>query len=216
MTRGPFITLEGLDGSGKTSQVPRIAEWLRARGLVPLVVREPGGTPVGEALRSLVLEDPRGKGMAPLAEALLMLAARAELVERVIRPALAYGHAVVCDRFADSTIAYQGHGLGLDVRWLEAANRCVCGEAWPDLTLLFDVPPAEARRRAAAVDRIGGRDAAFAERVRQGYLAVAAAEPQRVRVIDATCPSAEVWTQVEAALDAFWAAWSRREGGGAQ
>ncbi len=197
-----------------TSQLPRIAEWFRARGGPPVVVREPGGTPLGEALRRLLLDDPRGRGMGALAEALLMVAARAELVAKVIRPALARGHPVVCDRFADSTMAYQGYGLGVDLDFLEAANRLACGGLQPDLTLVFDLPVEAARRRGdGAADRIGGRGAEFAERVRQGYLHIAAAAPERVRVVDAAAPPAAVWRQVESHLEAWWAARAGADGG---
>lgn len=215
MARPPFVTLEGIDGSGKTSQLPRIAEWFRSRGTTPVVVREPGATLLGEALRSLVLDDPRGQGMAALTEALLMLAARAELVDKVIRPALAHGQPVICDRFADSTLAYQGYGLGVDLDWLAAANRRICGDVWPDLTLLFDLPPAQAavRNATSRADRIGNRGGDFGVRVRQGFLAIAAAEPDRIRVIDAGAPPEDVWRQVEAHLESLWAARCAADGG---
>jgi dTMP kinase len=181
--RGVLITLEGIDGAGKTTQVRRLEATLAARGYRIVVTREPGGTPLGRELRRLLLE--RDLALTPDAELLLFLADRAEHVARVIKPALAAGAVVLCDRFSDSTLAYQGYGRRADVarlRELDAASRD--GVA-PDLTLLLDCPVAEgARRRRRALDRYQALDAAFQERVRDGFLALAAAAPERVRLID--------------------------------
>lgn len=182
-----LITFEGPEGGGKTSQVARLGAELRARGLDPLLTREPGGTALGERLRGLLL-DLSGSPMPPGAEALLFCAARQALVEQHIRPALAEGRVVLCDRFADATRAYQGHGRGLPMAGLEAIIAFATGGLAPDLTLLLDLPVERglARRRGAADwNRFDAGDLAFHERVRAGYLALAAAEPARWRRIDA-------------------------------
>lgn len=212
---GPFITLEGIDGSGKSSLLPRVAGWLAQRGCTPVVVREPGGTPLGEALRELLLVDPRGEGMSGVTEVLLMTAARAELVRRVLRPALARGAAVVCDRFADSTVAYQGYGRGLDPAWIAELQEAACEGMRPDLTLLLDLPVevAWARLGPQRLHRIGGEGLAFLVRVRQGYLALAAAAPERIKVLDASQDPQRVWQQVAAVLEAFWARRGEAAGG---
>lgn len=212
---GPaLITLEGVDGSGKSSQVGRIVEWLRRRGAVAVVVREPGGTPLGEALREVLLHDPRGRGMEAATETLLMAAARSELVRKVIAPALRRGLIVVSDRFADSTVAYQGYGRGLDPAWIAAVHGEVLAGVRPDLTLLFDLPPEQAlaRLQAGSDDHIEGRGLDFLRRVRQGYLALAAGEPERFCVIDAGAAPEAVWEQVETCLAAFFGRRRRAEG----
>jgi dTMP kinase len=184
--RGRFITLEGVDGAGKSTHVDFLAQRLAALGRQPLVTREPGGTPLAEKLRALVLTEP----MAPLAETLLMFAARADHVERVIRPALESGRWVLCDRFTDATVAYQGAGKGVSQELIQRLAQAVHPDLLPDRTLVFDCPFEVARRRLAAsgrrLDRFENEGAEFFNRVRQAYLARAAAEPNRVRIIDAT------------------------------
>ena len=195
--RGKFITLEGMDGAGKSSHVAWIAEWLRARGHRVLVTREPGGTPLGERLRTLVLNEP----MDLRTETLLVFAARQEhLVER-IRPALDAGEWVLSDRFTDATYAYQGGGRGLAQPVLEALEAWVHGDFQPDLTLYFDLPVEVARARLANLqsrrDRFEQEDAGFFERVRGAYLERARRHPQRIRVIDASRSLDEVKKSVE-------------------
>lgn len=197
--RGYFLTLEGIDGAGKSSFVGWIERRLRAKGVEVVVTREPGGTVVGESLRRLVLQ----AELDPLTEALLMFAARKEHLARVIVPALERGSWVLCDRFTDATFAYQGTGRGVDPEGLAKLEQWVQGELRPDCTILFDLPAAVARARSAGArppDRFEAEEEAFFERVRRGYLARAAAHPTRFRIIDAARPAPEVEAQL-AAID---------------
>lgn len=201
---GRFITLEGVDGAGKSTHISWLVETLRARGLEVLSTREPGGTPLGERLRELVLNQPMGLDT----ETLLMFAARSEHLQQVIAPALARGAWVVCDRYTDATYAYQGGGreLGADrvavlETWLQPALR-------PDLTWLFDVPLEVARARMAGerqLDRFEQEAESFFIRTREAYHARAAAEPQRIHLIDASVPLAEVRSALQADLQQFLA-----------
>lgn len=185
---GRFITLEGIEGAGKTTQHEVICAALAARGLSVVRTREPGGAPLAEQIRRLLL-DPEAHGMANDTELLLMFAARAEHLARTIRPALARGDWVVCDRFTDATYAYQGGGRGLDAVRIGQLEALVQGPLRPDLTLLLDLPAraglARARQRSAA-DRFESEALGFFERVREAYLERARAEPQRIRVVDAS------------------------------
>lgn len=188
MMQGRFITVEGLDGAGKSTQLAWIANWLTARGVALVQTREPGGTPLGEKLRELLLTE----NMHLETEALLMFAARNEHLVQVIQPALQRGQWVLSDRFSDASFAYQGGGRGLPLARLETLERWVQGEGasqlQPDLTLLFDVPLAVSQARIAngrALDRFEQEAAAFHERVRAAYLARAQAHPERIRVVDA-------------------------------
>jgi len=186
-TRGCFIVLEGPEGAGKSTQLPRLARRLTAAGHDLAMTREPGGTPHGERIRAVLL-DPAGEALDPVAEALLFAAARAELVRRVIGPALEAGRVVLSDRFTASTLAYQGYGRGLALPALEAVNALATGGCTPDAVLLLDLPAdlGLARRRGAGgLDRIDREALAFHERVAAGYRALAAADPARWRVIDA-------------------------------
>jgi dTMP kinase len=204
--RGRFITFEGIEGVGKSTQIAHAAEYLRRAGIELLVTREPGGTPLAEKLRALVLDPVHGP-VGPTEELLIMFAARASHVADVIRPALRRGRWVLCDRFTDATEAYQGGGRGVNPVHIRQLARVAHPRLAPDLTLVFDAPAevASARltRRATGQDRIESEDAGFFERVRKAYLAIAAREPERVRVIDATRPEAEVAASVALALGAL-------------
>jgi dTMP kinase len=203
--RGLFITLEGGEGAGKSLQAEALTRRLEARGLAVVGTREPGGTPLGERLRDVLLDlTQAGTPLTPLAETLLFAAARAELVAKVIAPALERGAAVVCDRFGDSTLAYQGYGRGVDLALIETLNEAACGRSRPQLTVLLDLPVDEGLARTGAegrADRFGREERAFHERVRQGYLALAAREPARWLIIDAAqAPDAvtdAIWARVE-------------------
>lgn len=183
--QGKFITFEGIDGAGKSSHIAGVAEFLRGQGRTVVTTREPGGTPLGEKLRALLLNEP----MHLETEALLMFAARREHLAQVIEPALARGEWVICDRFSDATYAYQGGGRGLDRHKLNTLEHWVHGHLQPDLTLVFDLPFSVARERIALqtreLDRFEQERADFHERVRQAYLERATAAPHRVKVIDA-------------------------------
>lgn len=184
--RGRFISFEGIDGAGKSTQHAWLVDHLRRQGKTVVATREPGGTPLGEKLRALLLAEP----MHLETEALLMFAARREHVAEVIEPALARGEWVVCDRFVDASFAYQGGGRGLDWEKLQQLSNWVLGELQPDLTLIFDAPVEIAQKRLHAAtanpDRFEQEQAAFFERVRATYLRIARENPQRVRLIDAT------------------------------
>jgi dTMP kinase len=191
--RGRFLTVEGIEGVGKSTQVPRLVRALTERGIACVLTREPGGTPLAEKIRELVLA-PGGEVLPDAAELLLMFAARSVHLENFIKPHLEAGTWVVCDRFTDATYAYQGAGRGFAFDSISQLERLVQGTMRPDLTLLLDVPVAagleRARRRnagagRAAADRFERERAEFFERVREGYLARAAAEPERIAVIDA-------------------------------
>ena len=210
---GLFVTFEGGEGSGKSTQIERLAARLRAAGHDPLVTREPGGTPLAEAVREVLL-DPAHRPVA-LAEALLMEAARADLVERVVRPALASGRIVVCDRYGDSTLAYQGGGRGLDLALLRALNAAATGGLTPDLTVLIDVDPGTglARRGAAgAPNRLDREPEEFHARVRARYRALAEAEPDRFRVLDGRESADRIETLVWEAVSECLAARAGRPG----
>jgi dTMP kinase len=202
-----FVSFEGGEGSGKSTQLGRLAARLRARGIEPLLTREPGGTPLAEGIRGLLLDPARRPGA--MAEVLLMEAARADLVEQVIGPALAAGRVVLCDRYDDSTLAYQGAGRGLDAGLLEALNRAVTGGRKPDLTLLYDVPPevglARRERDEGATNRLDREPPEFHVRVRARFLELAAAEPARWVVLDGTAAPDELerlgWAALEERLE---------------
>ncbi len=195
--KGKFITFEGIDGAGKSSHVEWLAEWLRAQGKIVHVTREPGGTELGEKLRTLLLNDP----MHLETETLLMFAARREHLARLIEPALARGEWVVCDRFSDATYAYQGGGRGLDRSKFLALEHWVHEHVQPDLTLLFDLPLDVARERIArasrVLDRFEQERADFHERVRQAYLERAHANPSRMCIIDASYSLEEIRVTLE-------------------
>ena len=205
--RGKFITFEGPEGGGKSTHVRELAEQLRAEGKTVLITREPGGTPLAEKIRGLLreeLDDPP----VTRSEVLLFLAARAQVVSQVIRPALARGEWVICDRFSDSTFAYQGYGRGIDVGLLKNFNDFATEGLVPDLTILLDVPPEVSSRRlaerqmatATAADRIEQAGAMFHRRLREGFLELAHAEPDRFVTIDSSGDRAEVSAAVLSAV----------------
>ncbi|WP_236207111.1 dTMP kinase [Pseudomonas tohonis] len=199
---GLFITLEGPEGAGKSTNRDFLAERLRSHGIDVLLTREPGGTPLAERIRELLLA-PSDEAMAADTELLLMFAARAQHIAGVIRPALARGQVVLCDRFTDATYAYQGGGRGLPVERIALLENFVQGELHPDLTLVFDLPVDVGLSRAAArgrLDRFEQEDRSFFEAVRQTYLQRAAAAPERYRVLDAAAPLADVQQTLEALL----------------
>lgn len=187
MSQGVFITFEGVEGCGKTTQVRMLTEWLRASGHDVVVTREPGGTPIAEAIRELLL-DPANKAFAPTAELLMYAAARAQHVAELIRPAIAAGKIVLCDRFADSTTAYQGAGRGLKPETVAALHSIATDGVWPHLTVVVDVPAevglSRAKGRNIPLNRLEQESLAFHQRVRAAFLALAEAEPERVKRVD--------------------------------
>jgi dTMP kinase len=229
--RGIFITFEGTEGSGKSTQIGLLAARLRTSGRTVRTLREPGGTPIGEEIRHLLKHSVVSHAMTPEAELLLLNASRAQLVREVIRPALASGEIVLCDRFYDSTIAYQGYGRGLDLGMVRSIIAAAVGQTRPDLTLVLTVPVelSEQRRRsrqqilaqtpalfpegveaasptieASRRDRIEEADRAFFERVEEGYREIIAADPKRVREIDATKKIQEVESEIWAEITRVW------------
>jgi dTMP kinase len=182
-----FITLEGPDGSGKSTQINPLADYLKDQGYSVLITREPGGTPIGDQIR-LILSDLKNTGMHPRSETLLFLAARAQLVEQIIRPHLKEGHVVLCDRYADSTMAYQGYGHQNDLEEIKTLLNFATGGLKPDLTLLLDMDVEEGLRRKAGGsewNRLDAYSLEFHQRVRQGYHSLAASEPERWVMIEA-------------------------------
>jgi dTMP kinase len=200
--RGGLITLEGIDGAGKSTHLPWVKECLERQGKRVWTTREPGGTPLGERLRELLLHEP----MTRVGEALLMFAGRREHCEREIWPRLDDGTWIVCDRFADATYAYQGGGHGVARETIAALERAALGDFRPDLTLLFDVPVAVARQRlddGRALDKFERERGEFFDRVRAAYLERARAEPARVRVVDATRSRDAVRAELENLIASF-------------
>ena len=208
--RGIFITLEGIDGTGKSTQFRLLVESLRRRGLPVSATREPGGTRTGEQVRGILLASKTGK-LAPLAELALIYAARAQHLDEVVRPALARGRIVVSDRYNDSSFAYQGYGRKLGVEIVGAFDRIVCGRTQPDLTIVLDLAPGVALQRAHGREarrksrhgRFEAQGLAFHQRVRRGYLAIAAREPRRVKVVKADRPAAVIQAEIRDLVDRF-------------
>jgi dTMP kinase len=212
VTRGKFITFEGLDGCGKSTQLEKLAAVLRAEGHEVVTTREPGGTGIGEQVRAVLLNS-RTLGLAPLAELALMFASRAQLLEEIVQPALAAGQHVLCDRYTDSSEAYQGAGRELGTNTVLAIHHIVCRNFWPDLTILMDSDPAasveRARRRntqsrgartAADENRFEQENRAFFNRVHQAYLAIAKREAKRVYTVDARRPIPVVHREIVTAV----------------
>jgi dTMP kinase len=195
-----FITFEGIDGAGKSTHIEAMLARLRAAGQTVVSTREPGGTPLAELIREQVLHAP----MDPLTEALLVFAARRDHLQRVIEPALAQGHTVLCDRFTDATFAYQGGGRGFDPKILSTLEGWVQQGLQPTLTFWFDLPAEMAAQRRAAVrapDRFEQQDVSFFERVRNGYLARMQATPERFARVDAAQSREQVWAQIVGVLE---------------
>lgn len=199
-TRGRFISLDGLDGSGKSSQIGRLADWLRSRGLAVTTCRDPGSTAVGDAIRAILL-DRHDLHLAPTAEMLLYMAARAQLVAEVVAPALARGEWVVSDRYLLANVVYQGHAGGLDPEEIRGVGSVATGGLAPDLVVVLDVDlETSARRLDRPLDKLETRGDGYRRRVREGYLAEAAREPGRTRVIDAAGNIEEVAAAIRAAV----------------
>jgi len=210
---GLFITLEGIEGSGKSTQIRHLAELLDRAGFRVLQTREPGGTATAEAIRHILLTPASHEPVTPQAEALLILAARCQHVTHLIRPALRRGTLVLCDRFSDSTFAYQGFARGLDLQWLRAANEGATGGLTPDLTLVLDLPVSVglARRRAdrGEQNRLDRETERFHRKVRRGFLALAAEEPGRMTIVNANRPAQKVQDELSAIV-LGWIARPRR------
>ncbi len=207
----PFITFEGIEGSGKTTQIKRLTERLRQQGYKVLQTREPGGCPIADQIRSILLH-PDNAAMVSRAELLLYAAARAQHIEQIVRPALQNGEIVICDRFTDATLAYQGKGRGLDCDLINQLNQLAAGDCRPGLTLLFDLPVAtglgrarqrETQQQDSSEGRFEREQLDFHQRIRDGYLAMANAEPQRFRIVDAAQPADLVSRQVTELVDSF-------------
>jgi dTMP kinase len=215
--RGLLITLEGIDGSGKSTQLRRLANWLRRLGYRPQLTREPGGTRVGEQIRQILLAS-RNSELGAMTELLLMYAARQQHLEEIVCPALRRGEVVLSDRFNDASFAYQGYGRQLGEAPVRFLDRFVCGSLQPDLTLLFDLPAHVALARTSKRDQRGGhrrfesQGLGFHERVRRGYLRIAQRQPERMRVIDAGGSVQEVQAQIREAVGAFLARCAGPEG----
>jgi len=207
---GVFITFEGIDGSGKTTQLARARDWLAGGGLEVVVAQEPGGTRIGSEIRRILL-DAANKELRPVPELLLYFASRAQNIEEVIRPALEAGKVVLSDRFTDATLAYQGYGRELGAEAVRAVEQVACGGLRPDLTLFLDLAPAAAVPRALRRNAGGGadesrmerEDRAFYQRVYEGYLSIAREEPRRFRRVEASGEVEQVATRVEQILDDF-------------
>jgi dTMP kinase len=205
LSSGRFITFEGIEGAGKSSNISHAEALLRARKKSVVVTREPGGTPLGEALRELLLGHLHG-AVSSKTELLMMFAARSQHLESKILPAVERGEWVICDRFTDATYAYQGGGRQLDTAVISALESLVQDEFRPDLTMLLDLPVAVGLERAgkrSSPDRFETEQHDFFERVREAYLQIAAAEPQRVRVVDASLPLDQVQLQIESILTSY-------------
>lgn len=199
---GLFITLEGPEGAGKSTQMPLLCEWLEAQGHEVVCTRNPGGTQIGRQIRQILL-DPENRALVPMAELMLYAADRAQHVQEVVRPALASGKVVICDRFSDSTLAYQGYGRGLDTTLLRALNEMATEGLRPDLTLLLDLASEAGLARVQRyrqTDRLEEEAIAFHHRLRDGYLALAAEEPERIVVIDALQEAEVVQEAMQVAL----------------
>ncbi len=196
MRRGLFVTFEGSEGCGKSTQIRSLVAWLESRGLPPVTTREPGGTPAGDQIRHLLQHAPQGHGLYPEAELLLFAASRAQLVREIIRPALDDGRVVISDRFLDSTAVYQGVARRLEPDRVEMINGFAVGGTLPDITFLLDMDAREAfdrlQKRDRPADRMESEPLAFYEAVRQGYLQAAAGAPERFVVLDATLSEQEL------------------------
>ena len=207
-----FITLEGIEGSGKTTQIARLVDFLEGKGLECIATRQPGGTLIGENIRSILL-DPASKTLEPTAELLLYMADRAQHIHELIRPCLMDGKTVVCDRYYDATVVYQGFARGLDIKLIRKLHHLLFEGLKPDITLLLDLPPRLGLKRAweqlntgqrsGQESRFEAEKVAFHEKVRAGYLELARHEPDRIRVIDAVPPPDQVFADISKIVSAF-------------
>jgi len=206
---GTFITFEGIEGSGKSTQIALLANYLSARGIRNVLTREPGGTLIGDQVRKILL-DPANRSLDPTAELLLYAASRAQHLREIILPALANGMTVLCDRFSDATLAYQGYGRRLDIEMIRSLDRIVTTGMRPDLTILFDIEATMGIERARgrnnslgleAEARFENEELIFHDRVRQGYLKLVVQEPDRIRIVDASGTSEAVQEQVRKIVD---------------
>ncbi len=203
LQKGFLITFEGIEGCGKSTQINRLARFLKEKGYPVKKIKEPGGTKVGEALRKILL-DPKNRDMTSYTELLLYLASRSQLIFRLILPALQKGRVVLCDRFIDSTVAYQGYGRGLDLDKIEELNELITAGVKPDLTIVLDISPQEGLRRiekrkrgkAKKRDRIEAEELSFHEKVREGYLKLAEREPERIIVLKADKKMEEIQEEI--------------------
>jgi dTMP kinase len=204
--KGILITFEGIDYSGKTTQVKKLVSYLRRKGYKVILLREPGGEKVSESIRQVLLAS-KNSGMNPVTELLLYIASRAQLVSKIILPALKQGKLVICDRFYDSTLAYQGYGRGLDKKKIEYLNKISTLGVKPELTILIDIPirvfVERMRKNDKKKDRIEKEKIGFYKKVREGYLKIARGEKKRLKVIDGSCEIDEVWSEVKKIADIF-------------
>ncbi len=214
--RGAFLTLEGPEGSGKSTQIQHLADLLRNAGYLVTATREPGGTKVAEAIRKTLLSATSREPITARTEALLVLAARSQHVSQLILPALTRGSIVLCDRFADSTFAYQGFGRGLSLSWLRTANRAATGGLVPHLTVLLDVPVTTGLTRRGHApgnpNRLDRESRAFHQRVRRGFLRLASEAPRRIKVINASRPVEMVRAEIESLVLGWLRSRERRAG----
>ncbi|MFO0864627.1 MAG: dTMP kinase [Gemmataceae bacterium] len=202
MSRAPFLSLDGLDGAGKSTQCKLLADWLREQGWNVTQCADPGGTVVGQSLRQILLD--KSQRMSMTAETLLFMASRAQLVDEIIRPSLAAGNLVLSDRFLLANVVYQGHAGGMDPAKVRDLALFATGGLEPDLVVVLDLPKAQAKnRRTGKADRVESRDEAYHERVRNGFLAEAKQRPDRIRIVDASASAEEVQTRIRAALHEF-------------
>ena len=212
LTQPHFITLEGIEGSGKTTQIARLARFLEDRGFACVTTRQPGGTLIGESIRSILL-DPANRALEPNAELLLYMADRAQHIHELIRPSLQAGKTVVCDRYYDATLVYQGYARGLGLELIQNLHHLLFSDLKPDVTLLLDLPPQLGLKRAwkqlssgqrsGEESRFEAEKIAFHEKVRAGYLELARLEPDRIRVIDASPPPDQVFADISKIVSAF-------------
>ena len=201
--KGKFITIEGGEGAGKSTMMDRLAGWLVSHGHRVVSTREPGGTVLAEKIRAILLDDQHGE-LSAQSELLLVFASRAQHLEELIRPALARGDTVLCDRFTDASWAYQGGGRQMPDEWIASMEKMVHGDLQPDLTLLLDLPPDQGLKRVSRrgkADRFEQESSRFFKRVRQAYLVRAKSSANRFEIIDASGDIAQVWSQIESALE---------------
>ncbi|MBU0503898.1 MAG: dTMP kinase [Candidatus Omnitrophota bacterium] len=201
--KGKFITFEGSEGCGKSTQSMMLCQYLRAKGLKIVYLREPGGTKISEKIRRILL-DHRNNSMSSVCEMLLYMSARAQIVEQVIKPALKQGKIVICDRFLDSTIAYQGYGLGMDIKTIRYVGDLVTSGIRPDLTVFLDLPVKKGLNvRSRVKDRIERRTLNYHFRVRQGYLKLAAQEPNRIKIVKVALEKSETQSNIRGLIDKY-------------